>query len=53
MAADELTGLIRYLGQDDWQACFAEVLGEHIGPALDAGDITARCLMNLRHFWVM
>ncbi|NHN89995.1 hypothetical protein, partial [Acetobacter conturbans] len=37
---DELTGLIRYLGQDDWQACFAEVLGEHIGPALDAGDIT-------------
>lgn len=40
MAADELTGLIRYLGQDDWQDCFAEVLGDHIGPALEAGDIT-------------
>lgn len=40
MAADELTGLIRYLGQDDWQDRFAEVLGDHIGPALEAGDIT-------------
>ncbi|WP_264806452.1 hypothetical protein, partial [Acetobacter estunensis] len=26
MAADELTGLIRYLGQEDWQECFGEVL---------------------------
>lgn len=40
MAADELTGLIRYLGQEDWQKCFGEVLADHIGPALEAGDIT-------------
>lgn len=40
MAADHLNGLIRYLGQDDWKACFEEVLGEHLGPALEAADIT-------------
>lgn len=40
MAADHLTGLIRYLGQDDWKACFEEVLGEHLAPALEAADIT-------------
>lgn len=47
MAADELTGLIRYLGQDDWQDRFAEVLGDHIGPALEAGDITFEDLAEM------
>nr|WP_239020203.1 hypothetical protein [Novacetimonas pomaceti] len=47
MAADELIGLIRYLGQDDWQHCFAEVLGDHIGPALEAGDITFEDLVEM------
>lgn len=40
MAADHLNGLIRYLGQDNWKECFEEVLGEHLGPALEAADIT-------------
>ncbi|GBR06820.1 hypothetical protein AOE01nite_33580 [Acetobacter oeni] len=47
MAADELTGLIRYLGQDHWQDRFAEVLGDHIGPALEAGDITFEDLAEM------
>lgn len=40
MAADHLNGLIRYLGQDDWKECFEEVLGDHLGPALEAVDMT-------------
>lgn len=47
MAADELTGLIRYLGQEDWQECFGEVLGDHIGPALEAGDISFEDLAEM------
>jgi len=47
MAAHELTGLIRYLDQDDWQDCFAEVLGEHIGSVLEAGDITFEDLSEM------
>lgn len=47
MAADELAGLIRFLGQEDWQERFAEVLGEHIGPALDAGDVTFEDLAEM------
>lgn len=40
MDADNLTGLIGYLKQDQWQSCFEEVLGEHLGPALEAADIS-------------
>lgn len=40
MAAHELSGLIRYLGQDDWQACFDEILAAHLGPVLEAGNLT-------------
>ncbi|PYD77385.1 hypothetical protein ACM0P6_09075 [Komagataeibacter sucrofermentans] len=47
MAADELTGLIRYLGQEDWQECFGEVLGDHIGPALEVGNITFEDLAEM------
>ncbi|MBV0888793.1 hypothetical protein KTQ54_09600 [Komagataeibacter oboediens] len=47
MAADELTGLIRYLGQEDWQDRFGEVLGDHIGPVLEAGDITFEDLAEM------
>lgn len=47
MAADELTGLIRYLGQEDWQECFGEVLADHIGPALEAGDISFEDLAEM------
>ncbi|KPH88649.1 hypothetical protein GLUCOINTEAF2_0203715 [Komagataeibacter intermedius AF2] len=47
MAADELTGLIRYLGQEDWQECFGEVLADHIGPALEAGDISFEDLVEM------
>ena len=47
MAADELTGLIRYLGQEDWQECFGEVLGDHIGLALEAGDISFEDLAEM------
>lgn len=40
MASHELSGLIRYLGQDDWGACFDEVLEQHLGPALDAAEVS-------------
>ena len=54
MAADELTGLIHYLGQEDWQECFGEVLGDHIGPALEAGDISFDAdFSHLRQFRVI
>ncbi|GAN54783.1 hypothetical protein [Tanticharoenia sakaeratensis] len=47
MASHELSGLIRYLDQENWQDCFAEVLGDHIGPALEAGDITFEDLAEM------
>ncbi|GAN55825.1 hypothetical protein [Tanticharoenia sakaeratensis] len=40
MASHELSGLIRYLGQDDWGASFDEVLDQHLGPALDAAEVS-------------
>lgn len=40
MASHELSGLIRYLGQDDWKACFDEILAAHLGPVLEAGNLT-------------
>ncbi|MFT8560101.1 MAG: hypothetical protein ABF719_09675 [Acetobacter sp.] len=40
MASHELSGLIRHLGQDDWGACFNEVLEQHLGPALNAAEVS-------------
>lgn len=40
MASHELSGLIRHLSQDDWGACFDEVLEQHLGPALDAAEVS-------------
>jgi hypothetical protein len=34
-----LTGLIKFLARDDWRSSFEEVMGEHLGPALQALDL--------------
>ena len=53
MNADNLTELIGYLKQDQWQSCFEEVLGEHLGPALEAADISFElsCLTAMAKTW--
>jgi hypothetical protein len=35
----ELTGLIKFLGRDDWKQHFKEVLGEHFGLATKKFDL--------------
>src|SRR5437763_14437973 len=35
----DLTGLIKFLGRDDWKSSFEEVIGEHFGPAMQAFDL--------------
>ena len=35
----DLTGLIKFLGRDDWKSSFEEVMGEHFGPAMQAFDL--------------
>ncbi len=35
----ELKGLMKFLSRDDWRDCFEEVLEEHLGPVLDAGQM--------------
>ena len=35
----DLTGLITFLGRDDWKSSFEEVMGEHFGPAMQAFDL--------------
>ena len=37
--AHDLKGLMKFLGRDKWQDCFGEVLNDHIGAVLDAGDM--------------
>jgi hypothetical protein len=35
----DLKGLMKFLARDEWRPCFQEVLGDHFGPVLDAGDM--------------
>jgi hypothetical protein len=35
----DLTGLIKFLGHDDWKHHLEEVMGEHFGPAMEAFDL--------------
>jgi len=35
----DVTGLIKFLGRDDWKSSFEEVMGEHFGPAMQAFDL--------------
>ena len=37
--AHDLKGLMKFLGRDKWGACFEEVLDDHVGAVLDAGDM--------------
>lgn len=35
----DLDGLMKFLGREEWSECFDEILYEHLGPVLEAGDI--------------
>lgn len=35
----DLSGLMKFLSREPWGECFAEVLDDHLGPVLDAGDM--------------
>lgn len=35
----DLKGLMKFLARDEWAPCFQEVLADHFGPVLDAGDM--------------
>ncbi len=35
----DLKGLMKFLSGDYWRDCFQEVLDEHLGPVLDAGQM--------------
>lgn len=37
--AHDLKGLMKFLDRDNWGDCFEEVLDDHIGPVLDAGQM--------------
>ena len=38
-AQRDLTGLIKFLGRDEWRSAFEEVMGEHFGPAMQVFDL--------------
>jgi hypothetical protein len=35
----DLSGLVKFLARDDWKSSFEEVMGEHLGPAMQAFDL--------------
>lgn len=35
----DLDGLMKFLRREEWSECFDEILYEHLGPVLEAGDI--------------
>ncbi len=38
-ASHDLKGLMKVLACDEWRECFEEVLDDHFGPVLKAGDM--------------
>jgi hypothetical protein len=36
---NDLSRLIKFLSRDDWKSLFEEVLGEHLGPAMQKFDL--------------
>jgi len=38
-ASHDLKGLMKFLACDEWRECFEEVLDDHFGPVLKAGDM--------------
>ena len=36
---NDVTGLIKFIGRDDWKSCFEGVMGEHFGPAMREFDL--------------
>ncbi|UVK45414.1 hypothetical protein BPNPMPFG_000947 [Mesorhizobium sp. AR07] len=50
----DLTGLMKFLGRDEWRGCFEEVFDDHFGPALDACGMEFDDLSEtLGHDWAM
>ncbi|MCA3184555.1 MAG: hypothetical protein IOB85_00065 [Methylobacterium sp.] len=35
----DLKGLMKFLARDEWRPCFQEVMADHFGPVLDAGEL--------------
>lgn len=35
----DLSGLIKFLGRDDWQDRLQDVMGDHFGPAMEEFDL--------------
>ena len=38
-SSDPLSGLIKWLGREEWRSSFEEVLNQHLGPACDRAGI--------------
>ena len=38
-SSDSLSGLIKWLGREEWRGSFEEVLNQHLGPACDSAGI--------------
>ncbi|EJL56631.1 hypothetical protein PMI09_01750 [Rhizobium sp. CF122] len=50
----DLKGLMKFLTRDEWRECFDEVLSDHFGPILDAGDMDFEDIVEiLGEVWAM
>jgi hypothetical protein len=38
-SSDSLSGLLKWLGREEWRGAFAEILHQHLGPACEAAGI--------------
>jgi hypothetical protein len=38
-SSDSLSGLIKWLGREEWRSSFKEVLKQHLGPACETAGI--------------
>ena len=38
-SSDSLSGLLKWLGREEWRGAFEEVLHQHLGPACEAAGI--------------
>lgn len=46
-SSHDLDGLMKYLARTKWRDCFNEVFHEHVGPVLDATDLTLDDLSDI------
>jgi hypothetical protein len=39
---NDVTGLIKFIGRDDWKSCFEGVMGEHFGRRCGSSNSNTR-----------